>query len=481
MRRVLAIGAVALGAMLTPGVATAAETTYTLQVPTGTIGGYEVKQGLKGPIPKPPVNGYITKMETDIVDATTGDPVPISRLMLHHIVFLNVFKADNTCSGFTDFDSRTEISFGTAPQRFYAAGEERMKLALPPGYGYQHGTGDTWAMTYMLMNHRAVPDNALIQYKVTVESDPLTPVQPWWMDIKDCNADPIYNVRGRNAKGKSSKKGKDSKSKRKLGNPTNVITRDYTFPAGSRIVAGAGHVHGGANNLTLTKPNCGNAQIASSTPTWGLPDHPFYNVRPVLHEPGPINMSAFQTPTGIPVAPGETVRLNSSYDNTAPHVRVMGIFPVYVASDPAVTQPCGGPPTDLQTFSTNQPGRPGPIPFKIPLTGLDAAGQAVTIKKPPGKLEDLDSGDRTIVDDRFFNKPNIRVERGDVLKWRFSGVELHNLTLANGPLGIGTDNLDINRVYKERFNRPGTYRFFCSLHPVQMSQRVIVSKKKKTN
>ena len=29
-------------------------------------------------------------------------------------------------------------------------------------------------MTYMLMNHRAVPDNALIQYKVTVETDPLT-------------------------------------------------------------------------------------------------------------------------------------------------------------------------------------------------------------------------------------------------------------------------------------------------------------------
>jgi plastocyanin len=53
--------------------------------------------------------------------------------------------------------------------------------------------------------------------------------------------------------------------------------------------------------------------------------------------------------------------------------------------------------------------------------------------------------------------------------------------LANGPLGIGTDNLDINSVYKKRFKRPGTYRFFCSLHPVQMSQRVIVSKDRKND
>ncbi|HKG36820.1 MAG TPA: plastocyanin/azurin family copper-binding protein, partial [Solirubrobacterales bacterium] len=51
--------------------------------------------------------------------------------------------------------------------------------------------------------------------------------------------------------------------------------------------------------------------------------------------------------------------------------------------------------------------------------------------------------------------------------------------LANGPLGIGTDNLDAGRTFTQRFERPGTYRFFCALHPVQMQERVVVAPKKK--
>jgi plastocyanin len=58
------------------------------------------------------------------------------------------------------------------------------------------------------------------------------------------------------------------------------------------------------------------------------------------------------------------------------------------------------------------------------------------------------------------------------------GVELHNLTLANGPLGIGSPNLNGVRTYTQRFTRPGTYRLFCALHPVQMSQRVVVKKRR---
>ena len=74
---------------------------------------------------------------------------------------------------------------------------------------------------------------------------------------------------------------------------------------------------------------------------------------------------------------------------------------------------------------------------------------------------------------------NIEVKRGATLNWQFSGNELHNLTLANGPVGIGTDNLDLGRTFSKRFGRPGTYRFFCALHPVQMTQRVVVDGKHK--
>ena len=84
-------------------------------------------------MPKPDVNGFVTNMETDVVEAD-GTPIPISRLMLHHIVFSHLGVQDRTCSKFRMWDSMTEIP--AAAERFYAAGEERAKMALPDGYGY---------------------------------------------------------------------------------------------------------------------------------------------------------------------------------------------------------------------------------------------------------------------------------------------------------------------------------------------------------
>ena len=484
-RRLIPLAVVA-AALLSAPAASAAEQTFVGEVPTGTIGPYEVKQDLKFPVPAPPGGGYITKMETDIVDATTGDPVPISRLMLHHIVFASVGRPDSTCNGqgFTGFDSRPDPYAGVPVQRFYAAGEERAKLSLPAGYGYEVGASPFWGMTYMVMNHRNVPDNAVIKYTVTYEDDPvgqnLTAVTPWWLDVMDCRADPIYNVPGEKKKSKKSK-GKKGKGKKSAAAPTHTFSKDYTVPTAGRIVAGAGHVHGGAFRLTVTQPDCGNRQVAESNPTWGLADHPFYTVRPVLHEPGPINMSAFHTDDGIPVGAGSKLRLNSLYDNSRPHTRVMGIFLVYLAppNPGPPPQSCDPLPGDVQSFSTNQPGRTGPIPYTIPLTGLNAQGEAVTIKKPPGKLKKAKSGDVIEVKDRFFGRPNVELTKGAKLSYMFSGTELHNLTLANGPLGIGSDNLNGNRVFSQKFTRTGTYNFFCGLHPVQMSQRVVVKKKKK--
>jgi plastocyanin len=502
-RKLIALAGALAGFLIVPATASAVEQTFTETVPIGTVGPYEVKLDTKGPIPVPPAaeGGYITKMETDIVDSVTGQPVPISRLMLHHIVFANVRQPDATCTNFLGFDSQPgAIPF--APQRFYAAGEERAKVSLPPGYGYPiEATPQQpiWGVTYMVMNHRNVSDNARIQYTVTYETDPvgagLEAVKPYWLDVRDCRADPIYNVPGvakkakkkkggkkdngkaSAAKGKRKGKGKKRK-KKKPAPPVHTESRDYTIPTAGRIVAGAGHVHGGAYELNVTQPQCGNRQVAESLPTWGLPDHPFYTVRPVLHEPGPINMSAFQTPTGLPIGAGGQLRLNSVYDNAAPHTRVMGIYIIYVAPDPAA-QTCDPLPGDVSILKTDQPGRSGPIPYTIPLTGLDQAGNAVTIDGPAGEMQKASSGSVVQVQDRLFDRPNLKLKQGSSLTYQFSGQELHNLTLANGPLGIGSDNLDGNRTFTQKFDRAGTYRFFCGLHPVQMSQKIVVEGKKK--
>jgi plastocyanin len=283
------------------------------------------------------------------------------------------------------------------------------------------------------------------------------------MDVANCRADPVYNAPGTGGP-----------------NSTHLLTHDTTMEEGGRIVAGLGHVHGGAKGLTVTQPDCGHRQIANSIPTWAPPDHPFYTVRPILHEPGPLNMTAFRSVQGIPVAAGERVRLNSLYDNSRAHTRLMGIEMLYVAPDASVTQRCGPLPSDMEILGTDQPGRPGPIDFIVPLTGVDSSGNAVTIDAPPGKLEKVPSGTQITVGDRFFSKTNLQIKPGQSLRWNFpSNAELHNVTLANGPEGFASDNLDAGRSYETKFTRAGTYKFFCGLHPVQMTQRVVVKKNKK--
>jgi plastocyanin len=451
--------ALVLTGLAAPSIASAAVETQTFR--TGPIGvaGYEVQQNLQL-APSPDVNGFITRMEVEIVDAD-GNPIPIQRLMLHHIVFANLSQQDKTCDSIMGFDNQTSLGF--APERFYGAGEERAKLDLPEGYGYPVRASDEWGLVYMVMNHLADRDEAYIQYTVTTDTDPnLTAVDPYWLDVANCRSDPIYNVPGSGEKGS-----------------THTRTADFTFPEAGRIVAGGGHVHGGARRLTLTQPGCDDREIARSTPTWGSPQHPFYNVRPILHEPGPINMSGFLSESGIPIAAGETVRLNSLYENSRPHPRVMGINVVYLAPDAGVTDGCAPLPGDIQTFGTDEPGTHAPVPFEVPLTGLDKNGNAVEIDAPPGKLEKMPDGGEVVVGDRFFSKPNIKVRKGAEIEWAFNGSELHNVTLANGPRAIGSPNLDDERSFTRKLKKTGTYRLFCALHPVEMQENVIVRGKKR--
>lgn len=430
-----------------------------------TIGPYEVRESIAAISPQvhaPPVSGHITDMEVDVVDAN-GVPIPINRLMLHHIVFLNVnAQGDATCNRFVSFANRLLPFRGYAPERFYAAGEERAEMHFPEGYGYMHtGASATWGLVYMLMNHRPKTDTGYIQYKLTIDPDPaIKSARPYWLDVANCRADPIYNVPGTGKRGSTHRR-----------------SRSFVVHENGYVVGGLGHVHGGARKLTITQPACGNRRLAQSVPTWGLPGHPFYKVRPKLHEPGPINMSAFRTETGIPVRKGQRLRLNSLYDNSLPHTRVMGIFVVYIAPDDSAPS-CGPLPGDIEILKTSEPGRKGPIRYPLPLTGL-RNGRAVTIKAPRGKLKRLRSGAVIRVGDRFFSRRRVLVRRGARLRWRFRSRELHNLTLASGPVGIGSPNLNGGRIFSFKFRRPGRYKFFCALHPVQMTELVLVKRPRK--
>jgi plastocyanin len=447
--------------------ASAATHTKSYEVPV-SMKPYEVRQTLNF-VDRPNVDGFITGMSANIVNAD-GSPVPIQRLMLHHIVFFAIGQPNPTCSSFKGYDSRPFPGAGYSTP-IYGAGEERNELALPPGYGVPISKVDDgqpdllkqWAMVWMLMNHRGVSDHALIRYTVTWnDSANLKPVKGYWLDVRNCNADPVFNVPGGQAKGSTYRQ-----------------TYDYTMPESGRIVAGGGHVHGGAKKLKVSQPDCSDRTVFQSKPAWGTRKHPFYNVRPILHEPGPIAMSAMWSQKGYPVAKGERVRLTADYDGQRPHTRVMGISMIYVA--PGKVAKCGKPPGDVQHFQPAElrglPYRKRTPKFTVPLTGLDKNGNAQTIEQPPGARQPLANGSTISVGSHFFGPPNAAVAPNTTLRWKFNSTGydgLHNVTLASGPRGFASPNLNDGRTYKFTFRTPGKYKIFCGLHPVQMQQTVLV-------
>lgn len=441
--------------------AAAAPTEKTFRYGPIKVAGYEVKQDDRTiNIPKPDTDGFITRMSVDVVDKN-GKPVGIDRLMLHHIVFSNLGRfggdrRDGTCNTLTLLDSKTQVP--GVVERFYAAGEERAEMELPPGYGYPVKGADRWLMTWMVMNHRAQTDEAYVQYKITYDDAPnLTPVKPYWHDVRNCKADPVFDVPGGGKPG------------------SNFATSStITMPEGSRIVAAGGHVHGGAKYLKMTQPECGGRQLVRSDPAWGRASHPFYRVKPVLHEPGPVNMSGTLSAQGIPVAAGERLTLTAVYDNEVPHTRAMGIMVFFAAPDPGVTARCGAMPNDLRVIKTTEPHRKVAPRFTVPLTGLDDKGRAVQIDAPPGRVQRVRSGATIGIKDFQFSRANVSLPQGAKLAWKFSDEALHDVTLASGPRGFSSPHLSDGRTYSRTFGTKGTYRVFCSLHPVRMTQTVRV-------
>jgi hypothetical protein len=196
----------------------------------------------------------------------------------------------------------------------------------------------------------------------------------------------------------------------------------------------------------------------------------------VLHEPGPIATGWSLSRTGIPVRAHERLRLRAVYDKQWPHTRVMGIIHLYVARSPVHGPRCQPLPGDLHEWMRQIPGRRKPPHIVVPLTGLTSSGRAVTISRPPGPLR-LFRHPAVDVRDTSFNRRNISIPEGATVRWRFHDRIWHDVTLANGPEGFGSPLRKRGTSFKKRFTRPGLYRVYCSLHPVDMTQAIRVRRR----
>jgi plastocyanin len=443
--------------------ASAREDTHTFRYGPLKVAPYGVNEkSYQSGVPAPNVDGYLVGGSVRLVDAA-GRPVPISRVMLHHVIFSNAGRRigerrNPTCDRITLFDGVSQVPGLSEPVTGQA--EEQIPSRLPPGYGYPINAGDQWVLSWMVMNHSARSDSVFIEYTArVVTGEQLTPAYPVWLDVAGCSMDPIFDVPGSGGRGS-----------------TYSRSRSIPAPFSGRIVAAAGHLHGGGLSDVLTQPACGGRELLRSTPTWGGPKSAQYKVRPVVHEPGPANMSLVTSASGIPVRAGEQLDLTANYDDALPHTRAMGIMVLYVAPDSGTGEACAPLPGDIQVDRVAGPANPPAV--RVPLNAR-RGGSARAVKRPPGRTTLLDGG-ATIDVGRFrFSPANAAVRQGAELRWRFWDEELHNVTVASGPVGFSSPNASEGRGFARRFDKPGTYRLFCSLHPVGMNQTVTVLPKGK--
>jgi hypothetical protein len=243
----------------------------------------------------PQLNGFITRIHAYVVDGR-GHRLASDQVMLHHAVFRRLMPArfDRDCGAWRDSEP------------FYATGGEDETLSLPPGYGLRLRRHGRWLLRWMLMNHTNRFWNAFIRYDVRIDtSRRIVPVQPLWLRVVSCR-DEHFDVPG-------------------SGGPGSIFTRSRRIVAGrsGRIVAATGHLHGGALGLALTEPRCGGRALVTTRPVYrsGVP-------RP---QDGPVHVTSFWSPTGIPIFRGEQLDLTATYDNSTLHEAVMGTMHVYVA------------------------------------------------------------------------------------------------------------------------------------------------------
>jgi plastocyanin len=395
----------------------------------------------------PPVAGSIVAMDARVVDAR-GRPIPQHVVMLHHFLMTNAGadgrRHDATCP------------HRPVNERFYGTSEELRAMTFPRGYGYPSTPLDRWRTIWMVMNHRPGPREIYLEYRVTVDPRPLTPVQPYWLSVLPCGPVSQYTVPGAS---------------------TAVQRRQqrYVLPAGGRIVAVGGHLHGGALGLRIGQPRCGDRELVTSRPTYAPPKDPVYAVTPLLHEPDPESMSWWQSATGWPVVGGEQLKVTAAYEGRNPHMRVMGIAHVYVAVDPAASTGCAAPPADAQVLGAGLPGgRASPPAVRLTLAHRGGDGLAREISRPPGRI-DVAARAATVVVRRFaFSPANLSIAAGGVVRWKFLDPGQHDVTVVTGPRGFAAEYSDRGSRFAQRLAIPGEYRLYCSLHPTVMSQYIRV-------
>jgi hypothetical protein len=295
----------AISAVPTPGVVPS----YCVRTPAGyrcTIGPFDVQPGerleMMTGVAAPSAAGYITSARARLVNSS-GRPVGHHLVHLHHAVWLNPHERDMTCDSYDD---------GRFPayERFFATGKELTKLEMPRGYGYRWDPGIAqpytqsapwWWLVVHLDGMHGSSDVSIeldLGFVPDAEAKDMVSIKPVWLDVRNCNSEPVYDVRRGSGKG-------------------GVDKERWTFkmPTAGRFVFLAGHLHDGGLRTRLENRTTGR-HLYTSRALYGIEDEPWYLTA----------MTTWSSRRGLAVGRGDVLRLTAAYDSSRSWRDVMGIM-----------------------------------------------------------------------------------------------------------------------------------------------------------
>lgn len=192
---------------------------------------------------KPSVNGWITRIEPNMVRADGSIPKS-SEVMFHHGVWLNNNRDDAT-------DGSVGADF---PERFYATGEEKSTVDFPPGFGYRYQKTDVWILNHMI--HNLIPDPMTLYITYTIDFIPddsplaagIEPVRPIWMDVENGSNYPVFDVK-RGSGGKDGEFTYPADAENPYG--SGPKENEWTVDRDGVLIQTIGHVHTGGLSTSL--------------------------------------------------------------------------------------------------------------------------------------------------------------------------------------------------------------------------------------
>ena len=432
-----------------------------------------------GSIPVPRVAGFITRFAPNLT-YRDGTVPPVDVLHLHHAVW---FVNDE-------------------PRWF--AGEEKTIFQLPPGYGWPTRPGDRWVVNHMI--HNLYPRQADVYFTWTIDFVPasspaakrLRPVQTLWLDTRGGEDYPVFDVPrggGRNGRFTYPDQAPLAYTKRDprpyRGSPSHNTT---PIPVDGTLVAAVGHLHPGGlwNDISLSRGGKRVRIFRSSA-------HYFEPAGPVSWD---VSLGVTGADWRVRVRVGDVLGISTTYDTRASWYESMGLAAVFIAPDDR----SGGDPftsrLDLRERLTHghlpendhHGGKPGAYPDVRGLPGAKAADPltqffspgAIAISAFRYSAGDLSSRGAALRPPTVPAGQSLAFVNEDAARDIFHTITackapcdgstgiaspLANATIPfdSGELGFGPVGLtaaaNTASWQTPKTLPPGTYTFFCRIHP----------------